>query len=207
MSNDWFIDVYQPTGKSAHNVMGQIELMLESLRSSFLAASSPSSPVGGQPWHDSTARKIRNYANDAWLASLLGDASQKMWVYRNDTCEGWVVDATIADVCLAVKGGSNDYNVNGGNLAGTWTQPDHDHTTGDFTLQITHIPAHYHTYSHLSGAGSVASYGNNIGQVSSNTGSTGGGQAHNHGSTGSSATVDSYRPRAAVGTLQYPDLS
>ena len=118
MAQTYNDDVYASTHVAATDLQN-MENNFAALKSSFSGTSSPSNVVGGMPWHDSTARKIRNYANSAWLVSLLGDASQKMWVYRNDTCEGWLVDSSITDVALAIKGGSQAYNVNGGNLAGT----------------------------------------------------------------------------------------
>lgn len=69
----------------------------------------------------------------------------------------------------------------------------HLHTTGNFTLGITHIPPH----THPSAADDTASNDQtaavaDAGQVhpaalGTVTGSTGGGQAHNHGTTGTSA--------------------
>ena len=105
----------------AQTDMQNIETNFAAVKSGFSGTASPSDVVGGMTWHDSTARKIRNYASTAWLISLLGDASQKMWVYRNNTCEGWLIDATVIDRVIALKGGSNAYNVNGGNIAGTFT--------------------------------------------------------------------------------------
>jgi len=62
-------------------------------------------------------------------------AGTKMYFYQNTAPTGWTIDETPADAVLAVKGGSNAYNVDGGNQAGTWTQPNHTHTG----------PSHTHT--------------------------------------------------------------
>jgi len=223
MSQDWNTDVYDKDARTADVIMQDVEKMLDTLQSSFSGGSAPSNIVAFMPWGD-TAKglKRRNIGNTAWLAILHGDANQKMWVYRNDTCEGWVIDATVTDRVLAVKGGSNAYNVNGGVAAGTWTQPGH-------TLAATEIPDHAHS-------GTVDSDGahthdvntfiiggaedNQVQQIDDGTDSTdaaaaalsagahthsfttdtdgGGDLSHNHGTT--------YRPAAAVGTLQYPDL-
>lgn len=59
----------------------------------------------------------------------------KMWFYQDAAPTGWTIDATPADAMLAVKGGSNAFNANGGTQAGTWTQPNHTHTG----------PSHDHT--------------------------------------------------------------
>lgn len=69
---------------------------------------------------------------------------------------------------------------------------DHDHTTPDHTLTITEIPAHAHVQA-FDGDWTTTLNGTNVDKtvISSdptggsvlNTGSTGGGAAHNHGST------------------------
>lgn len=77
----------------------------------------------------------------------------------------------------------------------------HTHTTGDFTLGVDHIPSHSHAYEKFRagattwyGYGSGSSY---LGNERIATDATGGGQAHNHGSTGSS-TRNSWQPSIAV---------
>jgi len=68
---------------------------------------------------------------------LIATTGTKMWFYQNVAPTGWTIDSTPADAVLAVKGGTQAYNVNGGNQAGTWTQSSHTLTTAD-------IPAHDH---------------------------------------------------------------
>ena len=142
------------------------------------------------------------------------DSGTKMYFYQNVAPSGWTIDATPADALLAVKGGSQAYNVNGGNQAGTWTQP-------NCTLDATMIPAHDHgssaaAHTHTWPAGSNASGGAKTGygaisailatdwgtvaNVPTATASgththtsVGGGLAHNHGTT--------YRPSAQVGII------
>lgn len=127
MSQTYVADPYVGTGKTAETVMDDINDCLAALRSGFSGASAPAA-VGGQIWHDSTARKIRDYADANWLVSLLGDASFIIPVYRNDTCEGWLIDTNNADRIIAISNqtahggsGSGTYNVAGGTQAGTWT--------------------------------------------------------------------------------------
>lgn len=127
------------------------------------------------------------------LATLSGDeifpSGTKLWFYQNTAPSGWTIDTTPADAVLAVKGGSGAYNVSGGSQAGTWTQPDH-------TLTTAEIPAHTHTLG-----GSYVYYATDyLGSYfvltnlsNANTGSTGGGGAHNHGTT--------WRPLAQVGII------
>ena len=147
-------------------------------------------------------------------------AGTKMWFYQNTAPSGWVIDANPSDAVLAVKGASGAYNVNGGQQAGTWTQPNHahtgpshTHTTGDCTLALTQIPPHDHTYgrqmfgvaAEMYGAGGA---GHNDGPIRT-TSRSGGGQPHNHGATGAagtgdtsaSATAATWRPLAQVGII------
>lgn len=227
MTQTWTDDPYVGTGKTADAVMEDVNENFAAIKSSFSGASSPPSPVGGMPWHDSTARKVRNYDNTAWLASLMGDASQKMWVYRNDTCEGWLVDSSVTDRVLSLKGGTNAYNVNGGVGAGTWTVSGHSHGVGTYA-----VPAHVHqwykhgisslddqTYNSSGAAVDIEPVAkqaiaekisvDNVSITESLPDSYTEAKAAT-AITGTSAAVASastYRPAAAVGTLQYPDLS
>jgi hypothetical protein len=137
----------------------------------------------------------------------------KMWFYQNVAPTGWVVDTSITDAVLAIRGGTSSYNVSGGSQAGTWTQPNHlhtgpshthtgpshshvvpvhSHTTGDFKLEIAHMPSHTHTYgrqmadlaNEMYGSGGA---GHNNGAIRT-TSATGGGASHNHGNTGAGGT-------------------
>lgn len=218
MSQTFTDDLYEQS-YVADTTQTNMENNFAALKSSFSGGAAPSNPVGFMLWGDTSAGdeclKRRNDANDAWLAILCGDASQKMWIYRNDTCEGWIVDATVTDRVLAIKGGSDAYNVNGGVNAGTWTQPGH-------TLVTSEMPDHDHSfvadgahghnvtiYSSGNGANTVSKGLDGGALVASGAAvavgnhdhsfvGTGGDGSHNHGST--------HRPAAAVGTLQYPDL-
>ena len=106
-------------------------------------------------------------------------------------------------------------------LASTGGQETHAHTTGNFTLTTSHIPAHTHGNKSLTGAlyayswddgtsGGIVSKtvtaknfgtppsGAQIGHInyainaSHEHTSVGGGQAHNHGNTGSSSQMNPY---------------
>ena len=211
----------------AQTDMQNIETNFAAIKSSFSGTSSPSDVVGGMLWHDSTARKVRNYANTGWLISLLGDASQKMWVYRNDTCEGWLIDSSVTDRVIALKGGSNAYNVNGGVTGGTWTQPNHTHAAGSI-LTAAHV---HQVYEDNAGSSNAQTYdssgviqsmpaalnqGTEVRIVrASGTTAIGIGDLYTKaypatattGTSGNGATASTYRPAAAVGTLQYPDTT
>jgi len=117
-------------------------------------------------------------------------SGRKLYLYENTAPTGWTIVA-VTDKVLAVKGGSDAYNVTGGNTGGTWTQPNH-------TLTIAEMPYHRHLLSAVvswSGGGSgIAASSTGL---SVHTGYTGGDGAHNHGTT--------YRPAAAVGIIVSKD--
>jgi len=225
MSQDWTNDSFA-AGHVAQTDLQNMENNFLALQSSFSGASNPAGAVAGTQYMDTGSKtlKVYNSVGSAWLAQLLGDATQLMWVYRNDTCDGWVVDTSVTDAGLAIKGGAQAYNVNGGNVAGTWTQP-------DGTISIAQMAAHSHTGA--TAAGSAHNHGFSNGQPYYGTGgskSDGGTylkggiysnytavaianeSAHTHtiASAGSGAVHShgtAYRFRAAVGTMQKPDLT
>jgi len=121
MSQNFTDNVYQGSF-SGTTVMANIENNLLCLKSMFSGGSAPSNTVAFMFWGDTgnDILKRRNAENDAWLAVLAGDASFKIPVYNNDTCEGWVIDSSVTDRVIALKGGSQAYNANGGTNAGTW---------------------------------------------------------------------------------------
>jgi len=89
------------------------------------------------------------YSNNTGWSKVGGagfESGVKMYFYMNAAPTGWVIDATVSDALIGVKGGTSHYNIAGGNVAGTWTQPTHTHTgtTADHVLTIAEIPSHYH---------------------------------------------------------------
>jgi hypothetical protein len=195
------------------------------LQSNFSGSTAPSNAVGGMMWAHAgnvNGLRIRNYANSAWLAVLLGDASSKLWLYRNDAGPGMVVDTSLTDRVLSIKGGSNAYNVSGGATGGTWTQPNHTHSVTP--------AAHVHQWYKNNGGLVTDQTFNSSGTLTNvTTGSiknelyrgmpciTGAaplGQdayttsvASGAVTSGNGATAATWRPAAAVGTLQYPSLT
>jgi hypothetical protein len=113
-----------------------------------------------------------------------------MTFYQLTPPNGWTQITTIADAMMIITDDGT-----GGTTGGTddATAPDltHDHTTGGFQLQITHMPPHDH-------AGRLISYQNNGGAsgpsggpdggnnffYDGDTGVRGGGSSHAHGDTG-----------------------
>lgn len=142
----------------------------------------------------------------AALAVAVIPAGTKAWFYQDAAPTGWTIDSTPADALLAVKGGSQAFNAAGGTQQGTWTQPNHLHSTGDFTLTENEMPAHTHSLSVTGNtASNTATYithantANNT--LSATTGSAGTGAAHNHGNTGNSATANTWRPLSQLGII------
>lgn len=139
------------------------------------------------------------------------NAINKLWTYQNTAPSGWNIVASTTDALLACKGGANAYNTTGGQQIGTWTQPNHLHTTGDHALSIAELAAHTHGRPTCvlgiqsgggSGAGTVYGAGAYTSYQASRAGSsTGSGTAHNHGNTGNSATAATYRPLANLGIV------
>jgi len=138
--------------------------------------------------------------NDPRLDRELPTAT-KVWFWMNVAPTGWTIDATAAtDAVLAVKAGSGTYAVAGGSQAGTWTQPNHLHTTADHTLSLNEIPSHRHSVAQF-GSGLYGLTSGSWNYINSMTGYEGGGQPHNHGNTGNSATANTWRPVANVGII------
>ena len=72
-------------------------------------------------------------AFELWGSDVI-PAGTKMIFYQNTAPDGWTIDGTVAGSLIGIKGGSAAYNVNGGQLAGTWTQTTHRHTFSDHPL-------------------------------------------------------------------------
>jgi hypothetical protein len=234
MAQSWTADTYA-AGHVAATDLGNIETNFATLKSLFSGSSAPSNTVAGMPWFDTNKKllKIRNNADSAWLGVLYGPSSLKVWVYANSANDGWAIDSGVTDVVLSLKGGSQAYNVAAAQTAGTWTQPDnawsHSHTVDGHTHSTPnhkhHVPIYevggeiyfYPAY----GSGSDSAGANNWNKItvdstystsSFNTAKTSGENGGNTGSaspgTDSQSAPDSsaWRPAAAVGTLQYPDV-
>jgi hypothetical protein len=224
MSQNFQDDCFNYSGHTVISDMQQMENNFAALKSMFSGASAPPDLVAGMLWFHTTNKipKIRNNANDAWLGVMQGDASHKLWVYRNTAPDGWAVDSGVTDSVLALKGGSQAYNANGGTTGGTWTQP-------DCALSEAQIPAHTHgartpTITVEAKLASSSSGTINVSKVQIITDSDGDQSqtwvstyiqvtatqaAHTHDSVGSGAAHNhgtAYRPAAALGTMQYMNI-
>jgi hypothetical protein len=205
-----FTDDCYSSGMEAPFSLQAFEDNLRSLKSSFSGLGAPSNTTPGMLWFDMSAGKafkVWNKSATAWFGIMAADSAHKIWVYRNAAPEGWAIDASVTDVVLALKGGG--YGGTGGVTGGTWVQP-------SMTLDISQIPYHNHgggdhahvidAYSEQGGGTPAVALGiiasPNWAAVIANSGAIivpqGGGAAHNHGS--------SYRPAAAIGSLQYTNI-
>lgn len=149
---------------------------------------------------------------DQQVAGGLSDffvTGRSIYLYENDAPTGWTI-ASVTDSLLAVKGGSNDYNINGGNTGGSWTAVgSHYHATRNHTLSVSQIPSHRHWVAYNSNT-YPGNQGLNWKQPSGKygprySGYTGGGGAHNHGNTYEAEGDPNWRPYAAVGIIIVKD--
>ena len=207
MSQTYTIDCFVSThgGQSDLAIM---ESNFESLRSTFSGTGTPANSVAGMLWFDTTQKllKVKNAANGAWLGVLTGTGSLKMLVYRNTAEDGWAIDSGVTDRVVAIKGGAT-YTA-GAAVAGSWT--------------ITHAFTHNHQwYKDVPGSGADRTYdvdGAEIDIPSEGSESTGGHRIDTFGGTqeigaacyttnSADSTNDAtWRPAAAVVTIQYPDI-
>jgi len=130
------------------------------------------------------------------LKNIIWDADAKVWMYRNDTANGMLIDtsAGIKGMVLALRGtgAGDEYTATGGTTDGAWT-----HTHSDtFNTNVT-VTAHA-----KANMGTGGQYFPEDGNFFVDNNHTVG-----QGITGSITANTAFRPAAAVGTLQYPDIS
>jgi len=214
MAQNYKINSYQ-SSHIGNTDLQNMENNFECLRSMMSGSDAPANAIPGMPWFDTTNKllKIRNSLNSKWLGVMYGNSNTKLWVYANSAGDGWILDPSPpTDVVLVLKGGST--YTTGGSVAGTWTMP-------GCTLSLSQIPAHDHgassDHTHTMdcyynvGSGQTTSRGFNSysqggyhitdsqGNHTHNAYGKSSNDAHSHGGT-------TYRLKAAVGTLQYPNL-
>jgi hypothetical protein len=235
MSQSWTADSYRYDHVGTTDLQN-MENNFAALKSMFSGAGAPSNAEAGMPWFDTgqSILKIRNAGNSAWLGVMYGDVNQKIPVYRNSAPDGWAIDSSVTDRIIALKGGTAAYNTNAGAVAGTWSQGTHIHTmTHNHTVPVhNHKYSHkegapYYRHKTYDSGGSLidpslstSQYGNIIqttfafdsftsrdglgDSYTANVSSTvSGSSAANVGANG---TISTWRPAAAVCTLQYPDV-
>ncbi len=206
MSQTWTDNSYE-LGHVGQTDLANMEANLMTLKSMFSGAAAPGSVAACHPWFDTTQHvlKVRNDTNTSWVGLMHGDTSQKIWIYRNTAMSGWTVDASITDRVIAIKGGSQAYNVNGGNTAGSWSYS-HNHKWFNYVAAASHDQ----TYNSAGTAIIIPSYSKNSGsayyclklsRASVDTPPQVFGDSYTNNDT-----LSTKRPAAAVGTLQTLDL-
>ena len=114
----------------------------------------------------------------------------KAWFFQAVAPINWTILPNTGDCLLAVSDGTKTYSGQNGGVsnAGSWQQT-------DTSLSIAQLPPHNHTLliSPDSGGGGSTLRSGGASSTTLNTGSTGSGQGHNHGST--------WRPQANVGII------
>ena len=68
--------------------------------------------------------------------AIYGDKSWKVWLYRNDAAPGFIIESGTSDVVIAIKGGSNAYNIAGGVVGGTRGMDAHNSGPLDLGIDI-----------------------------------------------------------------------
>lgn len=107
-----------------------------------------------------------NRACDLSVNNFFGTA-RAVYFWEDTAPTGWTIDATCADCVLAVKGGTQDYNVAGGTkAASSWTalgiETESAHTHAG-PSHIHTMPTHYHVwYDFRSGLNDLDGYGNTM---------------------------------------------
>lgn len=191
MSQSWTDNCYQIDHNGVTDLTA-FENNFNCLKSQFSGLSSPSSPIAGQRWYDKTHKLQRCYIGGSWLVLMPGDTNQKIWTYCNSCPEG-MVTVSMVDRVLALKGGSQSYNVNGGTTAGSWSLS-HSHSSGSYSVNTYHrhnygewVPAGFYSmldvYTNYQGSTTQPLSGTTDSQLSS-----------------------TWRPGGSVGIMIKPDI-
>jgi hypothetical protein len=194
------------------------------LKTMFSGSSAPANSTAGMPWFDTAKKilKIRNSTSGAWLGVHYSSTAVRYWAHTNAAEDGWVVDSSIIDRVVGIRGGTGGYNVAGGSTAGSWTISGlsvstiapHTHrwyapsnsTAPDVVFgssgEWTYLPSTNNAKVAGFGFIPVLSSGSTADlAISANLYVESGG-----GSSQSISSDFSWRPAAAMGVLQYVDL-
>lgn len=147
-------------------------------------------------------------AANAGFTNVIGNDAATINALLN--ADGWYVcnGAAVNNAGSSIFNGAGRYLPNlsdsrflmgstGAGTIGGATSSAHTHTTGNFTLGTSHIPAHTHTTDGYNGSTAgqplrwlaTGSADNYVGTISV-ANNTGGGAAHNHGTTGAASATE-----------------
>jgi hypothetical protein len=206
MAQNYTIDCFAASQVGLTSLQN-MENNFECLRTMFSGSSAPTDPSPGSPWFDTSKKilKVRDSTNGLWLGVHYSSTSARWWVYANVAGDGWVVDSSIADLVVAIKGGTQAYNIAGGTGGGSWTIS--GSTVGGMSGNHVHtIPNHDHTFGTIdyivrsTDTGTETVFSSYINSGTTATGNVS--NDHYHAVTFNAV----WRPSAAVGTLQYPNI-
>jgi len=203
MSQEWTSNSFA-SGHVAQTDLQNMEKNFACLKSGFSGAAAPANTEGGMRWFDTTKKvfKIRNNGDTAWYGLMHGDGSEKRLVYRNVAMDGYLRDATVTDKVIALRGGAI-YLVGGDDTQGTWTQPDHVHKWYDSIAAA--IDKSYDSAGVATNITTAVDAGNDLGIPAYQIGGVNSGLDKDF-YVEKKATVNTYRPAAAVCILVYLDL-
>lgn len=118
-----FTDDCFAAGHAGLTDLQNMENNFQCLKTLFSGSSAPTDSTAGMPWFDSAKKllKVRDSTSGSWLGVMYASTAPRFWVYANAAGDGWIVDSSVGDRVISIKGGSNAYNANGGTLQGSWT--------------------------------------------------------------------------------------
>ena len=106
---------YSYSGTAADTCMDNLEDNDNELRCNEDGSSAPASPVDGMTWNHSTKGLHHRSNSSTWQKVFTGTANGStgyIWMYRNDSDEGWTIDTGVTDRVLALRG--TNYGGTGG---------------------------------------------------------------------------------------------
>lgn len=206
-------------------LMSLLELNCQTLRTNFAGTSKPSSPYEGQMYGDMNTDVLRflhlgygtstfDSSEEQWPGLFHADVNDRIYVYSNSTIDGWIVDdssdITDGDLLLAVAdAGADTYDTAESVQGDGWTGISHNHQ--------------WHVDNQASSGNEVFNSSGTAADIASSNQyvwrETNWIPLANSGNwnyklvfpfsayTTMNSLSSNWRPRAAVGTIQYLDLS
>lgn len=188
----------------------KMEENCEALKSCRCADNHTPTPVTGEVWGDYLNKILRFYDSSEWLGLMHADESCITWIYRNDTLDGWVqhTQSDLDDCVIAVKGGSTyttGGTIQGDNWEGGGINTEHNHQLNSYTASPDTFKV-YNISNELDDTTRVLMTGF-FGDSGSGFRATNSAEGLTTVYTENWGEGSGWRPRAAIGTLQYLDLT